>query len=668
MWFKRFKNYSKFLMVILVFAVIVATSCTKSPTNHVEDKTVVSENEFVVEESGDGSEVLSTSGYSATYDVINNILRISWNTTTSGKFNVYRKLTDNSYRLLTSTTSKSISVNNFYAKDFYQTQTIEIRLKTSSSSESKLMEINRSNIKQTFAAPKISSSVMYKLFIRSFYDSDGDSVGDFKGVQQKVDYLKDLGVDTVWFLPFNKAKSYHGYDVEDYYDAEPDYGTMKDLEEMIKSLNNNGINVVLDLVVNHTSDTHPYFLDAVERTTSSPYWNWYLMSLSEPANKNGWHYKINSKNQKVWYFGLFDSSMPDLNFDNPAVREEIKRIIDFWLTVGVNGFRLDAVKHYYGWSWDDGVQKSAEASREIANYILSKLPTAIIVGELFDGNPGTLSLFAPMPVFNFTFMFNVRGTPEGRDNLLRDSISWVNGANYKSSIYHFPFIDNHDLHRLVSVFVDETYKNNYNAAIKQYLLLNGLLLSMDGMPAIYYGNEIGLRGWKWNSDPWDIPVREPMQWYKSQVGSGQTSWTKNIYKAKNITLGNANNDGAIYDNPNDGVSVEEQLNGHSIYNFFRQFIKLRKSCPALSQGRVTIERDWKNLYVIKKTYGNQEALILINLDPTWKNNYTVPSGYRWVWYAFFNDNLFEFGSKNDSPLSQSVNWTVNPRQIYVFVK
>jgi glycosidase len=507
---------------------------------------------------------------------------------------------------------------------------------------------------------------MYTLFIRSYFDTDGDGVGDFSGVAEKVDYLKSLGVDTVWFLPFNKSKSYHGYDVEDYYDVEPDYGTLQDLDNMIKVLNENGIKVVMDLVVNHTSDTHPWFLDAVENTTNSPYWNYYIMSLDEPQNKDHWHYEINSSGQKVWYFGLFDSSMPDLNYDNPKVMDEVKKIIDFWADMGVDGFRLDAAKHYYGFDWSDGIEQSASVAKEIEDYIKDKLgENAIVVSEVYDGDSNVLLKFAPMPVFNFSFMYNLRGNFEGRDNLISDSISWIDSSLYNLNVFHFPFIDSHDLDRFISELVDSKYQGDVISATKQYLLVNALLLSLTGMPTIYYGDEIGLRGWKWHSEPWDIPVREPMQWYKDQKGNGQTYWTKEFYGG--ITVGSANEDGAIYDDPDDGVSVEEQENGYSILNFFKEFINLRKEYPALAFGNTTIERDWKNLYVLKKSNNFQDVLVLINLDPTYSNTYEIPEGYKWVWYAFFDGDNYEFGEK-DEMILQNTGWTINPRQIYIFVK
>ncbi|MFN6991518.1 MAG: alpha-amylase family glycosyl hydrolase, partial [Fervidobacterium sp.] len=608
---------------------------------------------------------------SGRYNVDTNVLTLSWEYGTgtfNGTFYIYKRLKDsNAYQMIgqSSTTIFSTTISGI---DYWNTQSFGVNVIVDGK-ESGITELVVDNVSREELYVPLSSSTMYKLFIRSFCDSDNDGVGDFNGVSQKVAYLKDLGIDTVWFLPFTKGKSYHCYDVEDYYNVEPDYGTIDDLDQMIKTLNENGIKVVIDLVVNHTSDTHPWFIDAIENTTQSPYWNYYIMSLSQPSNTNHWHWKVNSKGETVWYFGLFDMSMPDLNFSNPQVFEEVKKIIDFWITMGVDGFRLDAAKHYFGFDWNDAISQSADLAKQLESYIRTKLgDNCIVVSEVYDGSPSVLSQFAPMPVFNFTFMYNITGNHEGRDNLLFDSISWLNAAQYNLTTYHFPFIDNHDLNRFVSVLIDNKYSGDVTLGTKQYLLVNALMLSINGMPGLYYGNEIGLRGWKWSQYPWDLPVREPMQWYANQQGTGQTSWTKSIYQQGNITFGSANVDGSMYDDPNDGISVEEQISGYTILNFFKQLIGLRKDYQALSKGSIIIERDWKNLYVIKRVYGNQEVLILINLDPNYPNTFTIPQGFRWIWYAFFNASMFEFGPKNEQPLPQDTNWTVNQRQIYVFVK
>ncbi|ODN29985.1 alpha-amylase family glycosyl hydrolase [Fervidobacterium thailandense] len=481
---------------------------------------------------------------------------------------------------------------------------------------------------------------MYKLFIRSFYDSNGDGIGDFKGVMEKVDYLKSLA-DVIWFLPFGKCTTYHGYDPVDFYDVNPEYGTLDDLEEMIKVLNENGIAVVMDLVINHTSWEHPWFKDAVERTTESPYWNYYIMSLERPENANNRWYSIkNSKGQEIWYFGLFDRTMPDLNFENPEVKKEVERIVDFWITVGVNGFRIDAVKNFFGWEWSDAIIPSAQYSGELYNYIQNKYPGTIVVGEAYDGNPYVLSKFAPLPVFNFKFMFEITNNYLGRDGMLTDSLSWLNSEAYVSPFYHFPFLDNHDRDRLISVLIG-AFRGNELSATKHYLLLNALLLTMPGISAIYYGNEIGLRGLKFPEAPWDMGVREPMQWYADGEGPGQTSWTRQIYEK--LGLGSVI---SAYDKRMDGISVEEQdKDPLSILNFFRSLVELRKSYEALRNGSVEIITDSRNLYAYKVYCKDETILVLLNINLRRNSTFTLDDDYEILWEARFDGENFAFGQK-----------------------
>ncbi|SHH58299.1 alpha-amylase family glycosyl hydrolase [Thermosipho atlanticus] len=516
------------------------------------------------------------------------------------------------------------------------------------------------------SSPEQSSNIMYLIFVRSFYDSNGDGIGDLRGVGEKASYLKELGIDIVWLMPINEAVSYHGYDPINLYSIESDYGSFDDFFYMVSMLHKNGIRVVLDLVINHTSNKNPYFLDAIENTTNSKYWDWFIMSLDDHSGQNHWHYMINSKGQMVWYFGLFSETMPDYNYDNPSVREEIRRVIDFWLERGVDGFRFDALKNIYGYDYDDGIFESATFAKELAQYVYSKKPNAIIVGEVYSGDQNVLKSFYPMPVFNFTFMYNVRSNPEGADWLVSNSYLWYDSEN-------FLFIDNHDLSdRFISNLEENLYKNSGSPrfyAKAQFALLNTLMVSMKGIPVIYYGNEIGQKGFKWNTDPYDVPMREPFQWYASKRDSGQTYWTKLLYSNAKITFGNANQDGAMYDDPDDGISVEEQEKiSNSLLNYFKTIFNIRKRYKSLSIGEMSIKSDQKNLVVIERSYYNQKALVLINLDPFKENYYVIPTGYKQVFYADLNSpaNGFIF-STEEKIIKQSITYTVKPRQVYIFV-
>lgn len=498
--------------------------------------------------------------------------------------------------------------------------------------------------------------VIYEIFIRSFYDSDGDSVGDFNGVVEKIGYLKELGIDAVWFMPFNESVSYHGYDVVDYYDVEDDYGTMEDFENMVQELHKNGIKVIMDLVINHTSDQHPWFRDAVENTRNSPYWNYYIMSLEDHSGQDHWHWKVNSRGQKVWYFGLFGYTMPDLNHDNTSVKDEVKKIVDFWLSKGVDGFRIDAAKHIYGWSWDDGVVASAEYFEWFKDYVLSKKPDAIIVGEVFSGNVSDLSIY-PISVFNFALMYGIRNNLEGIDGLLENN--WVENS--------FPFLENHDLNRFFS-HVQDVYNlfdaSGYELIKKRVALWYFLLFTLKGSPVIYYGGEIGTRGFKWYGPIYDEPLREPMQWYAEGSGEGQTFWTREIYDARGVTYGNANVDGCVYDDPFDGFSVEEQENDpKSLLNFFKFMLGFRKEHESILNGDQRIFRDWKNLIAFYRYSSNEELLVIVNPDPVWPNSFSFEKDMTMILEVDFEN--FTWSEKNNF-FSSGENFEVSPMKGYIF--
>jgi glycosidase len=181
-------------------------------------------------------------------------------------------------------------------------------------------------------------AVFYEIFVRSFKDSNKDGIGDFNGIVQKMDYLESLGVNALWLMPIFPSPSYHGYDVTDYYDVNPQYGSMEDFKNLLDEAHKRDIRVVIDLVINHTSSQHPWFEEA-NSSPQSVYRDFYIWS-PEPKS-NLWH-----QGKDAFYYGYFWEGMPDLNFNNPAVTSEIFKVLSFWLKdVGVDGFRVDAAKH-----------------------------------------------------------------------------------------------------------------------------------------------------------------------------------------------------------------------------------------------------------------------------------------------------------------------------------
>ena len=222
-------------------------------------------------------------------------------------------------------------------------------------------------------------NVCYEVFVRSFYDSNGDGIGDLRGLTQKLDYIAGLGADCVWLMPVAESPSYHGYDVTDYYKVEPDYGTNDDFKAFVTAAHQHKIRVLVDLVLNHTSSEHPWFQEAL-RDTTAPHRGWYRWSKT-PGNN--WH---KSPVRDEYYFGLFWSGMPDLNYENPAVLEEMKRVARFWLdSMHVDGFRLDAVRHLVEAGNEVSNTPGTHAVlRDFGQYVRGIAPQSYTIGEVWD--------------------------------------------------------------------------------------------------------------------------------------------------------------------------------------------------------------------------------------------------------------------------------------------
>ncbi|CAM3446146.1 alpha-amylase family glycosyl hydrolase [Marinicrinis lubricantis] len=373
-----------------------------------------------------------------------------------------------------------------------------------------------------------SEGVFYEIFVRSFSDSDGDGIGDFKGVVQKLDYLKDLGVSGIWLMPIQPSPSYHGYDVTDYYTVNPDYGTIDDFQLLLEEAHARDIQVIMDLVVNHTSKEHPWFTDSAQGE-ESPYRDWYIWTDSdEEASERGpW-------DQQVWhaygtwkYLGVFWDGMPDLNMDHPDVREEMIAIGQHWLEMGVDGFRIDAAKHVYedfksSASNPETAQKNQQFFQEFREGLNEVNQSAYVIGEVWD-TPAVVGPFlkdALSSGFNFDLA-----------QILLSSAKSERAATFASRLnqtYEFfseqssgqfvdaPFLTNHDQNRVMS---------ELGGNVDRAKMAASLLLTMPGNPFIYYGEEIGMKGEK----P-DERIREPMVWSADASAPNQTSWEPSLYQ------------------------------------------------------------------------------------------------------------------------------------------
>ncbi len=384
--------------------------------------------------------------------------------------------------------------------------------------------------------PWWNEAVFYEIFVRSFYDSDGDGIGDFNGLIQKLDYLNDgdpntqddLGVSGLWLMPIYPTVSYHGFDVTDYYAVNPEYGSMQDFQRLLEEAHQRGLRVVIDLPLNHTSSQHPWFQAAQE--PQSEYRDWYVWSESKPGG-NGWHLSPSG-----YYFGAFDVGMPDLNYNHPAVTQEMENVTRFWLEeVGVDGFRLDAAKHLIE---QGSIQTHSQAThawyKEFRRFYKALSPQAMTVGEVWD-NSVTASNYVTSGdeldlVFDFDLAQAMITSARAQDarkfasTLARDLHLFLGPDNLPGQFA--TFLTNHDQPRTMTLLEENADKAKVAAS---------LLLTTPGVPFIYYGEEIGMLGKK----P-DEMIRTPMQW-SAEAQAGFTSgvpWEapNDDYTKKNVTL------------------------------------------------------------------------------------------------------------------------------------
>lgn len=446
------------------------------------------------------------------------------------------------------------------------------------------------------SAPKSQGSgVWYEIFVRAWYDTNGDGIGDLNGVTAKLDYLQSLGVSGIWLMPINPSPSYHGYDVTDYEGINPQYGSMADFERLVSEAHKRGIEVILDLVINHTSDQHPWFKSALD--PNSEYRRWYtwagkgtdlkaISAVLSPA----WH-----ANGKQYYLGDFTGAMPDLNYDEPAVRREMIAIGKFWLDKGADGFRLDAARHIYDdLKSDNGkpepIRKNAQWWSEFRQGLRQTHPGVYLVGEVSATVPGELAPYLPAlgSVFDFPLAAQMIASA-GQERagklpaLLTDTYAAFHaaaGGDYADA----PFLSNHDQVRVLSQ-LDGNQQHMRTAA--------ALLLTLPGRPYIYYGEELGMLGRK----P-DENLREPMRWQRTPGAPGDSRWK--AYSAKQ----------------GGDVSVQaEQDQPDSLLNLYRTLIHWRVEVPALRDGGLRVVATGNPVLVAyERATADSRALVVHNLS------------------------------------------------------
>lgn len=448
--------------------------------------------------------------------------------------------------------------------------------------------------------------VYYEIFVRAFADSNGDGIGDFKGIIDRLDYLNDgnpntttdLGVDAIWLMPIFPSPSYHGYDVTDYYNVNPQYGTLDDFKRLLRETEKRGVKVIIDKILNHSGSGHPWFQDAVNNPNGK-YRNWYVWAksntnLSERSavSGNAWHRAGGGH-----YLAAFWSGMPDLNFDNPEVRQEAAKIGKFWLQMGVDGFRMDAAKHIF----DDLASSKANPQTAVKNIkmwqefraaIDTVNPNAYMIGEVWDSK----EVIAPYldRAYNSAFNFDLADAivnavdaeiAGGLGRMVQMSNATYREAS-KGRFVDSPFLTNHDQTRVMSVL-----QGNVNKA----KLAASILLTMPGTPYLYYGEEVGMQGAK----P-DENIRLPFPWYANGNGPGQTRWRENFFVSEE----------------NRALAYDVQRNDpNSLFNHYRKLIHLRKKHLALHQGDIKpYEVDDFTIEAYMRFSKTDRALVVHNLS------------------------------------------------------
>ncbi|MDB4911287.1 MAG: alpha amylase catalytic region [Gemmatimonadetes bacterium] len=405
----------------------------------------------------------------------------------------------------------------------------------------------------------------YEVFVRSFQDSDGDGIGDLNGLTARLDYINDgnprstrsLGARCLWLMPVAESPSYHGYDVTDYYRVAHDYGTNEDFERLVAAAHKRGIKVLVDLVLNHTSNRHPHFLAALRDSTSS-YRAWYRWSPTK-LDRGTWGSELwhKSPERDEYYYGLFSSSMPDLNYENPAVRDEANRVGRFWLdSMHVDGFRLDAVSFLV----EHGAQimhtrETHQVLHDFQQSMRAARPDVYTVGEVTFPNATLLSYYADQLTSYFAFEVADSLIAAVRSGSARGLLAPALQLERDAPTGRWsPFLRNHDQPRTLTELGGDMARARVAAL---------LLLTMPGMPFVYYGEEIGMSGGK----P-DERIRTPMQWSSGHEAgfTPGTAWEQ--MQGDSLTR---------------TVSAEER-DPSSLLALYRRLIHLRARCAALAAG------------------------------------------------------------------------------------
>ncbi len=449
-------------------------------------------------------------------------------------------------------------------------------------------------------APWWHDAVFYEVFVRSFADSAegplaADGIGDFAGLTARLDYLNDgdpattsdLGINAVWLMPINESPSYHGYDIVDYRSVDAEYGTPEDFRAFTDAAHDRGVRVIIDLVLNHCSSQHPWFVEAAT-SPDSPKRDWFIWSDSDPGFRGPWGQQVwhrSSRQGGPYYYGCFTRGMPDLNLTNPQVTAELKEVARFWIEdMGVDGFRLDAIKHLIE---DGATQENTQATidwlEDFQAHCRSLNPEFFSVGEVWS-TTDQVARYIPDAVdtaFEFDLAQNIIDTLNSGDTgPLKARLRAVLDA-YDTPVA--TFLTNHDQPRVMTQLRNDPAKARAAAAI---------LLTLPGVPFIYYGEEIGTTG-----DKPDPNIRTPMQWDTT----GEAFSTAEPWRAAQPDARDRN-------------VRDQQRHADSLHAWYTRLINLRHQHESLRSGElIPLEAsDPAILAYLRRDDAGHQLLVLVN--------------------------------------------------------
>jgi glycosidase len=439
-----------------------------------------------------------------------------------------------------------------------------------------------------------NDDVFYEIFVRSFYDSDGNGVGDFQGIIQKLDYLNDgdpstesdLGVTALWLMPIFSSPSYHGYDITDYRSVNSQYGTMSDFKQLVSEAHKRGIRIIIDFVINHTSDQHSWFASSASGNAAKR--DWYVWSGTNPGYKGPWGQTVWHERNGSFYYGVFGSSLPDLNVLNTDVTAEIKDIATYWYNeTGIDGFRVDAARVLIA---NGEIQEDTPATlgwwRKFFAFQKNLDPALMTVGEVWTNTAQVVPYTDQR--FDYCFEFDLS---YAIINAVRSASKTALIGKMREIVNAYPtrqfgsFLTNHDQNRVIEELALDVEKAKVAA---------GILLTLPGIPYLYYGDEVGMMGKKPDED-----IRRPMQW-SDAANAGFTSGSP---------WRSINSNYPVYN-----VAKLQQAE-NSLWNNYRRLIKARTSNSMLSEGSFEeVSSNFDFIFSFLRVKSGKGVLVVHNLS------------------------------------------------------